>query len=142
MTAAAFITVMVTAFMSFTMMTAFMPLAVMMAVVIAPGVGIIFQRSCGKSLCCSIRCPLNTGIEPDPGISQSHLSAHADPAADQSIHLRRLQETGQSAMPASVGIYNLFSDNIPGLNIVKLKLFGMSEMLENLSVFISDCDSH
>ena len=45
-------------------------------------------------------------------------------------------------MAAAVCADNLFCDYFSILNIVNLELFGMTEVLEDLSVFVSDCDSH
>ena len=115
---------------------------VMMLVVIAAGIRIIFQRPFCKSLCRSIRRPLNAGIKPDPGISQCHLSPHTDPATDQGICFYRMKETGKCAVSAPFGIHNLLTNNLPIFHIIQLELFGMTEMLENLSVFISNRDSH
>lgn len=45
-------------------------------------------------------------------------------------------------MAAAIGIDNLFTDNLSALYIVELELCRMSEVLEDLSVFVGDCDSH
>ena len=45
-------------------------------------------------------------------------------------------------MSASVRVYNLFSYDLAVLSIIQFELFGMSEVLKNFSVFISNCDSH
>ena len=45
-------------------------------------------------------------------------------------------------MTAAIGINNLFSYDLAILRIIQFELFGMSEMLKNLSIFISNCDSH
>ena len=38
--------------------------------------------------------------------------------------------------------YGLLADDFPVLDIVEFELLSVSEMLEYLPVFISDCDSH
>lgn len=45
-------------------------------------------------------------------------------------------------MSASIRVYDLFSYDPAVLDIIQFELLGMSEMLKNLSVFVSNCDSH
>ena len=143
MTAAAFIPMMVSARLPFAVvMTAFVTFSVMMAMVVALGVGIIFQRPIRKGFCGSIRRSLNACVKPDPGVGKRRLRPHADASADQGVSLYRLQEPGQRAVAASVGIHDLLIHDLPGFNIVQLELLGMAEVLEDLSVFVCDCDSH
>ena len=54
----------------------------MLTMMIAMSIRIIFQRSGSQRLCCHVCRALNTGIEPDPGIRQSHLSTHSNTAAN------------------------------------------------------------
>lgn len=117
-------------------------ITIMMLMVITMCIRIIFQMALCQSLRCLIGIALNSGIQLDASICQSHLSAHPDASADQSIHLCRLQESCQCAMAAAVGINNLLMDNLSILCIIELELCRMAEMLEDFSVFISDCDSH
>ena len=69
---------------------------------IAAGIRVIFQSSFRKSLCRCVRRSLNTGIEPDPCISQRCLGTHSDPAADQGIGFDCLQQTRKRAMTVSI----------------------------------------
>ena len=46
------------------------------------------------------------------------------------------------AVSASISVYHLFVCHLSIFNIVQLEVFGMSEMLENLSVFVGHCDPH
>ena len=143
MTAAAFIAMVVSAFMTLAvMMSALMTLALMMTVVVALGIGIIFQRAFSQCLCGGISRSLNAGIELYPCISKRHLRAHADPSADQGIGLHRLQETCKSSVSVSVGINDLFVNYLAVFDIVQLDLFGVAEMLEDFSAFVCDCYSH
>ena len=109
---------------------------------VASRIRIIFQTACGQCLRRGIRAAGHTGIQPDPGFRQRHLSTAADPAADQGIRLGCLQETGQCAVTASVGIYNLFPDNGSVFHIIQFELFGVAKVLEDFSLFIRYCDSH
>ena len=153
MTTAAFVAMMVTALTSFAMtvttlmpfammMTAFVTFSVMMAMVVALGIGVIFQSSFSEGSRRSIRRSLYTGIELNSCISKRHLSTHTDTSADQSISLYRLQEACKSSVTASIGINDLLIDDRSLFNIIQLELFGMTEVLEDFSVFICDCDSH
>lgn len=117
-------------------------IAAVVLMVVAAGIRIIIQRSGSKRLCRFISRSLYAGIKLDPGICQSHLCAHADAAANQSINFGGIQKSCQCAIAAAVGVNNLFSCDFSVLNVIQLELLGMSEMLENLSVFISDGDSH
>ena len=115
---------------------------VVVGMMIAMRIRVVFQRPGGKGPCRGIRRALDTGVEFDSRIGQRHPGAHADAAADQSVHFGRVQETGQRAVAAAVGVDDLFSHDGSILGIVQLELRGMPEMLEHFSVFVSDCDSH
>ena len=114
----------------------------MFSVMVTVCIRIELQCSGGKSLCRFICGSLNAGIEPDPRIGQRHLCTHPDSSADECIHSGCLKETGQGTVTAAVRVYDLFSRDLSLFNIKKLELFTMSEMLKNLSFFISDCDPH
>ena len=124
------------------MMSTLVPLTVVMAVVVAFGIGIILQRTLCQSLCGRIGRTGNPAVELDPRLSQRILCPHADAAADQCVRLRCFQEAGQCAVPAAVGWHDLLRDNYTVLHIVELELLRVTEMLEDLSVFVSYCDSH
>ena len=108
MMAAVLIAMMITAFLSFTVMPARMPLDVMMPVVVTVGIGVIFKRSFNKSFCSSISSALNPCVKLDPGIGKCRLRTHANASANQSIRLNRLQESCKSSVAAAVGRYDLF----------------------------------
>lgn len=115
---------------------------VMMPVMVTMGVRIIFQRSGGKSLCGFVRRSLYSGVERNARVRERHLGSHADTTADQGIYFGSLQKASQRTMATAIGIYNLFAGDFTGLDVIQFELFGMSEMLEDLSVLIRDCDSH
>ena len=52
------------------------------------------------------------------------------------------QKTGKCAMAASVGGDNLGTGYASIFHCVKLKLFSMSKVLKNFSVFVCDCNFH
>ena len=115
---------------------------VMMVMMVAVRIRVIdqiagYQRFCG----CSCRA-LHTGIERDARVSQCHLRAGSDPAADQGVDLCSLQEASQCAVSVAVGVDYLCSDDLAVFYVVYLELFGMSEVLKYHAVFICYCDSH
>ena len=114
----------------------------MVSMMVTMSIRVIFQCSCSKSFCGLVRQSLNTGIEFNPSISHCHLSTHTDAATDQRIYLCCLQETGQCTMSTSIRVYYLLSCDSVFLHIIQLEPLGMTEVLEDLSVFVSDCDSH
>ena len=153
MAAAALIALLVTALEAFSMMVpafvpctmmmpALMAFSVMMAVVVASGIGIILQRILCQSLRSCVGRTGNAAVEPDPRLGQRSLCAHADAAADQRIRLRSFQKAGQRPMAAAAGGDDLLCDDLTVLYVIELELLRVSEMLEDLSVFVSDCDSH
>ena len=117
-------------------------IAVMVLVVITTGVGIIFEVSSRKCLSRLIGRTLNARVELDSRVGERHLRTYADTTADQGVDLCGLKESRQQPVPAAVGVYDLLLDDFFILDIVQLELLRMAEMLENLSVFIGDCDSH
>lgn len=126
-------------------MTAVTILMVMMSVVIvvvAAGIWIEFQRSLCQRLCRCVSGPFYTGVELDARVSQRHLRPHTDASADQGINLSRLKESGKGAVPVPVRFDYLLVYNVAFFGVIQLKMFGMSEMLKNFSVFIRNCNSH
>ena len=143
MAATAFITLLMPTIKSFTkMVPTFMASTMMVFMMIAACVRIIFQRSSREGLGSLVCRSPDTCIELDARVCQCHLRSHTDPATDQGVDFRGLKETSQSAVPAAVCVDNLFSHNAPVFHIIELELLGMTEMLEDFSVFICDRNSH
>ena len=65
--------------------------SVMMLMMVTARVRIIIKRSCRQCKSSFIRRALYACIQFDSGISQCHLSAHTNPAADQHVNLLFLQ---------------------------------------------------
>ena len=133
------------------MMPAAMTLAVMVAAVMARAVvvmvvacrvGVVCQRTLRQRLCRCVRAAGNARIEPNPSLGQRLLGTHADAAADQRVHLSRLQKARQRAVAAAVGADDLLADDHAVFHIVELELLRVSEVLKDLSVFIGYRDSH
>ena len=92
------------------MMPTLVPLTVVMAVVIAFSIGIILQRTLCQSLSGRIGRTGDPAVELDARLGQRSLRAHADAAADQRVHLCGFQKSGQCAVAAAVGGYDLLRD--------------------------------
>jgi hypothetical protein len=137
------ISVMVAAFMTFAMvMPAFVTLIMIVTVVVAFSIGVIIQLPGSQRLYSRISRTGNTAVQLDPSLGQRVLRAHADTAANQRIYLCGFQKSCESTMTASVGGNDLLRNDPAILHIEKLELLGVSKVLEDLSVFISNCDSH
>jgi len=115
---------------------------VLMTVMVTTGVGIIGKRTFHQCPGGSIRLALYARIELNPRIGKRHLRAHAYASADQRVHLGSPKESGKGSMTAAQSIYHLFLHNFAVFNIVDFELLRVSEMLENCSVIIGNCDSH
>ena len=107
----------------------------------------LYIRIVGKSSCCQsfyrIICASgDAAVKLNSGFCQCILGSCSDSAADQSVYLQIRKKACQSAMPASICIYNLLLCNLPFFHIIDLELLRMSEVLEYFSVFIGYCYSH
>ena len=112
------------------------------AVVVAADIGIIVQIACQECFHSVVSVTGNTAVELDAGLSQSHLSAAADAAADQDINTAAKQEACQSAVTAAVGIHDLGGNDVAIFDVVNLELLGVAEMLENQLICVSNCNFH
>ena len=123
------------------MIAAGMAFAVMI-VVVALNIGIVAKIT-GQVIFYSCVCVApNTAVELDTSLLEGHLGAAADTAADQHICIQTGQNTGQSAVAAAAGIHNLGRNNSAVFHFVYLELLGVTEVLEDQTVSVSDCDSH
>ena len=115
---------------------------VMLSMMIALDIGIEFQLAFCQCLGSCISTAGNAAVKPDPSCCQSRLCTAANAAADQSIRIQGSQNTRQRAMTTAVGIHHLRRKDLSILNIIDLKLLGMAKVLEDHTIFISDCNSH
>lgn len=112
---------------------------VVMAVAVGAG---ILRENAGEQLGnCLVRRAGDAGIELDIGVIQRDLRAHADAAANQRIHALRGEETGERAMTAALRRDD-GADHLAVLHFIDLELLGVAEVLENLTIFVSDCNLH
>ena len=85
---------------------------------------------------------LHAAVQSDAGLGQSHLRTAADAAADQRIDALSLQKSSQRAVAAAHRVDDFCTDDCAVFYFVNLKLFRVAEMLENLALFICNCNFH
>ena len=85
-------------------MAAVMALAVV--VVGADGVGVVAQPAGQQGLHLGVGAAGGAGVELDAGLGQGVPGPAADAAADQGVHLMRLQEARQGPVAAAVGVHH------------------------------------
>ena len=124
------------------MITAGMFFTVVMLVMIAPGIGVKIQLTCQERCYRLVRVAGNTAVQSDARLGQRHLRAAANAAADQHIRAQRCQQPRQGTVAAAIGLNDLGSFDLTIFRIVHLELFGVAEMLEDISVCISYRNSH
>ena len=116
--------------------------AVCMVMMVAVHVGIKGesprQQGCYGFVCRT----LHAAVQGDAGLGQGHLRAAADAAADQRIDALSLQKSSQRAMAAAHRVDDFCTDDCAVFYFVNLKLFRVAEMLENLALFICNCNFH
>ncbi len=83
-----------------------------------------------------------SGAQLDAVLFQRPLGASADTAADEHVDPLSVQKPGQSTVSGSVGSDDLAAEDLSVLHVIYFKLFGVSEMLEHVPVFIGYCDLH
>ena len=123
-------------------MTGVPSVSVLIVMVSADRIRIIQQGACQQGGDLFVRLAGYSRIQGNSRLRQSCTGAAADTAADQCIHAVRLKKSSQSPVAAASGIHNLGRSDLSVGYRVDFKLSGMSEMLEYLSVLISDCDFH
>lgn len=116
--------------------------AVMFMAVIALSMGIVCQTIFRKRFRRRVRAAGNAAAQPNARASQRSLCASADSAADQNVYVQRGQNAGKRAVAAPVCIYDMGSRDLSVQYVVHLELLRVTEMLEDFSVFIGDCDPH
>ena len=116
--------------------------AVRMVMVVAVNIGIIAQISAEQCAHRRVSVSADTAIELYARFGQSRLRTAADASANQSVHAVLHQEACQRAVTAAVGINNFRMSDFAVRSFIKLELFGMAEMLKDLTVFIGNCNFH
>ena len=114
----------------------------MMVVMIAFCVRVIGKGS-GNAGSHRIVCiPADTAEQLDACLGKGRLGTAADAAADEGIHTQLGKQSCQRTVTASVGVNDLRLYNGAVLDVVHLELFGVTEVLEDFSVFVSYCNFH
>ena len=116
--------------------------AVLMVVVVAVNIGIIAQISAEQCVHRCVSVSADTAVELDTRFGQSCLRTAADASADQSVYAVLHQKARQGTMAAAIGINDFRMNDLAIRSFIKLKLLGVAEMLENLTIFIGDCNFH
>ena len=122
--------------------TAAVTFAVMMVVVIALDIGVEAECACQQVSNSCVCIAAAAAVKSNTCLGQCHLCAAADTAADQHICMQGAQHTCQGAVAAAVGIYHFGCNDRAVFYFVNLELLGVTEMLEDLTVSISYCNSH
>ena len=126
-----------------TMISTIMPtFSMLMVVVVALDVRVIAEIVRKIRLDRCIARTADTAVELDARTRKCHLCAAADTAADQGIYVLLREKSRKRAVTAAVRIHDLRRNDLTILYCVDLKLLGMSEVLKDLSVFISYCNFH
>ena len=117
--------------------------ALMLAMVMAAaGMGIKCQRTCQEGLHSLVGIAADTAVDLDVGILQCKAGAAANATADEHVHSQTLQEACQCAVTEAVVSDYFAGNNCTVFYDINLKLFGTSEVLENLTVFIRNRNFH
>ena len=114
----------------------------MMIVMIALHIGVKTQIAGQEILNSSICMAEATAVKLNASLGQRHLGTAADTTADQHICVQGGQHTCQGTVAGAVGIYHFGRYDVAVAHFVNLKLLGMTEMLEDHTVGISNCNSH
>ena len=113
-----------------------------MSVMAALHIRIIRQFTSQKRLHRLVCIPGHSAVKLNSTFRQSISGSASDAAADQRVHLKVRQKSGQGSMAASVGVCDFLRDDFAILNLIDFKLFRVSEMLIYISVFKCYCYPH
>ena len=111
-------------------------------VMITSDLGIEIQFICKQSIYCIVARAADTAVKPNACTCKCHLSTTANSAANENISTHCLQKARQCTVTASIRVNDLGRNDLSILYCVDLKLLGMSKVLKDLSVFVSNCNFH
>ena len=115
-------------------------LAVLMVMVVTVNIGIVAQTSVEQCAHRRVSVPADTAVELDARLGQCCLRTAADASADQSVYTVLHQESCQCAVAAAVGVNDFRMSDFTVRSFIQFELFGMAEMLKDLTVFIGNCN--
>ena len=116
--------------------------AVLVVMVVTVNIRIVAQTSVEQ---CAHRCisvPADTAVELDTCFGECCLRTAADASADQSVYTVLHQEACQCAVTTAIGVNDFRMSDFTVRSFIKFELFGMAEMLKDLTVFIGNCNFH
>lgn len=113
-----------------------------MAVMAAANIGIKGQLPGQEGFHCFVRVAADAAAELNAGFRQGCPGTATDAAADEHIHLGCPEETSQRAVAMAVGVRYHRADDAAVRHIIDLELGCVTEVLVNLVIFVSDCNSH
>ena len=112
------------------------------AVVFAVNVGVIAERSRKQGRNSFIGAAGYAAVEQNAGFLQRGARTAADAAADEHVDMQAA-EKGRERLMTAVERFDFHGgDDAPVLCFVELETIGLTEMLKNVSVIVSDCNSH
>ena len=114
----------------------------MLTVMIAFDSRIISKLARKQSLDSFVARAGNTAAQRDACLCKCHLCAAANTAADQKLRTEILEKRGKRAVSAAVGVINLCGNNISVFHFIELEFRCVAEMLEDLAVFVCNCNFH
>ena len=100
------------------------------------------QGSVEKILNCLVRIALGACYHRDACLLKRVHGASAKAAADHDLNCTVCQKSGQSAMADTVGTDHFAGDDFAVFNVIYFKILCSSEVLEDISVIISNCYFH
>ena len=117
-------------------------IVVLVIVVVALDIRIIAEIVRKIRLDCCVASSADTSIELDTRIGKCHLRTAADPAADQYRYILLCEKSRKRTVTATVRIHDRCGNDLTVLYCVDLELLRVSEVLKDLSVFVSNCNFH
>ena len=111
-------------------------------VMIATNIGVVVKVICKKCFHCRICIARYTTVQLDSQRRKCHLRTASNTAADNNIDIQCMKNIGKCTVSLTVCVNNAAFFNFTLFNIINLKLLGMTEMLEDFTVFVSYSNSH
>ena len=115
---------------------------VIVIVVVAVHVGVIAQRAAKVCLYGAVGIARASAVKLYSCLGKRHLCASAYSSAYEHVNAAARKETCKRAVSAALRAYNFRRYDVSVLDFIYLEIFGMSEVLENLSVLICNCNLH
>ena len=105
-------------------------------------IGVIVEVACQECRYCRVAVAADAAVQTDARLCQCHLCTAADAAADQHICADGRKQAHQCAVSLTVCVHDSLGYDLAVFHFIHLKLLGVSEMLEDLLIFIGNCNFH